>query len=377
MLQSQNDKKLAVLGTRGIPAGYGGFETFAEYLALYLVSNDWEVTVYCQEEGSGDIYEDKWKNVRLVHIPVTQEGALGTIIFDWKSILHASHEKSLKLTLGYNTAIFCALYNLKGIPNLINMDGLEWRREKWNFFEKAWLYVNERFACRLAHHLIADHPEIKQNLSRQLSDDKITTIPYGAEAIRVADSRLLNQYGLESKGYCLVIARSVPENSILEIVSAFSEKRRGLMLTVLGEYMPNDNPFHQKIFDAASDEVLFLGTIYDKLVVAALRYHCRLHIHGHRVGGTNPSLVEALGAGSPVLAHDNTFNRWVAGKHAAYFKNAVECASQLDRLLADEAALEAIGEAGRKRHAEVFAWGKILSAYESLLVKWLPCHDAG
>ena len=114
-------KKIAILGTRGIPAQYGGFETFAEHLALYLVKRGWQVTVYCQEKGSGDIAEDTWCNIRRVRIPVTCKGAVGTIIFDWKSVLHVAREQSLVLTLGYNTAVFSARLRLKGLPNLINI----------------------------------------------------------------------------------------------------------------------------------------------------------------------------------------------------------------------------------------------------------------
>ena len=132
-------KTLRILGTRGIPAQHGGFETFAQHLALYLSDHDWEVIVYCQDEGSGAAYENTWSNVSLIHIPVKSKGAFGTIEFDWKSTLHASKGKDLILTLGYNTAIFCFLYRLKGIINIINMDGIEWKRDKWSFIERTWL----------------------------------------------------------------------------------------------------------------------------------------------------------------------------------------------------------------------------------------------
>ena len=136
------NKSFAILGTRGIPASHGGFETFAEKLALYLVDKGWTVTVYCQETGTGSIYESIWQGVRLIHIPVKQNNALGSIIFDWRSTLHTCREKSLKLTLGYNTAVFTSLYRLKRLQSLINMDGIEWKRKKWCVSEKIWLYFN-------------------------------------------------------------------------------------------------------------------------------------------------------------------------------------------------------------------------------------------
>ena len=362
---------LRILGTRGIPAQHGGFETFAERLALYLVDKGWEVTVYCQEDDGEQIFEDRWNGVRLVHIPVRQQGARGTIVFDWKSTLHAANEPGLVLTLGYNTAVFCALYRLKGIANLINMDGIEWRRQKWSVLERAWLYLNERMGCWLGNHLIADHPEIKRHLVSRVSESKITMIPYGADRIDVADLAVTAQYGLMPSQYALVIARPEPENSILEIVLAFSRKSYGMKLVVLGQYDYENILYHRQVLDAASDEVVFLGAIYDKQVVSVLRFHSLLYVHGHQVGGTNPSLVEALGAGNPVLAHDNCFNRWVAGSGAQYFIDEQACAEQFDLLLNNQTKLLQMQRESIKRHEEIFTWEKVLGEYEELLKQWV------
>lgn len=366
--------RMAILGTHGIPARHGGFETFAEHLALYLVSRGWAVTVYCQEKGKGKVFEDQWKGVRLVRIPVRIPGPIGTMIFDWRSTLHAACEGDLILSLGYNTAIFCILYRLSGRTNLMNMDGLEWRRDKWSRPAKMWLYFNEWAGCRLADQLIADHPEIRNHLTRWVSERKIAMIPYGADTCEDADVNLLRTFGLKKKGYALVIARPEPENSLLEIVSAFSEKRRRYTLVILGNYRPYENPYHRKVMNAGSDEVLFLGAIYEKKVVAALRRYCRLYIHGHQVGGTNPSLVEALASASPVLAHANIFNRWVAGKQAAFFTDRETCGAALDRLLDDDVMLNAMSEASLLRYEEAFTWEKILPSYESLLLSMVTTH---
>src|SRR5574337_523144 len=216
--------KLSILGCRGIPARHGGFETFAEQLALYLAVRGWQVAVYCQDENRARkaVYEESWNGVRLIHVPARFGGAAGTIYFDWLSTLHASGEDGIKLTLGYNTALFTLLYRARGRQSVINMDGLEWRRAKWSFPEKAWLYLNERLGCLFAHHLVADNPAIKDHLATRTNASKITTIPYGAEAVTSADENLLKNYGLRPDGYALIIARPEPENSILEIVSAFS-----------------------------------------------------------------------------------------------------------------------------------------------------------
>lgn len=367
-------KQIRILGTRGIPAAHGGFETFAEHLALYLVSHGWRVVVYCQEDGTGPVFEDTWQGVERIHIPVAQQGPKGTIVFDWKATLHAAQYADLCLTLGYNTAIFCSLLRLKGVPNLINMDGIEWQRQKWGVVAKTWFWLNDRAGCWLGNHLVADHPEIKTHLSTRVAAAKITMIPYGADLIESADAALLAPYDLEPCSYAILIARAEPENSILEVVLAWSRTRRGIKLVVLGKYDPS-HAYQQVVKEAASDEVIFPGAIYDRNIVNALRYHTLFYIHGHQVGGTNPSLVEALGAGNAVLAHDNRFNRWVAGPGAAYFHNEAECADQLDALLGDPAELGRMSEASLERHGAMFTWEKVLAEYEELLVRWSSAEN--
>jgi glycosyltransferase involved in cell wall biosynthesis len=361
-----------ILGTRGIPAAHGGFETFAEYLALHLGAHGWKVTCYCQEDGEGPVFEDSWQGIRRVRIPVRQQGPKGTVVFDWKATLHAARSTDLCLTLGYNTAVFGALLRVRGIPNLFNMDGMEWARAKWGPVARAWFYLNDWAGCWLGDHLIADHPEMKRHLSLRVGADKITMIPYGADEVDGASSEPIEAFGLVPQCYFTLIARAEPENSILDVVRAFSAKRRGSTLAVLGNYDTERNAYHRAVRDAASDEVRFLGAIYDKAVVQALRFHCAGYIHGHQVGGTNPSLVEALGASNPVLAHDNRFNRWVAGPSARYFRNATACAEQLDEIVASPELRASMRAASRTRFLEVFTWPNVLDQYEQLLARFLP-----
>ncbi len=362
--------QLSILGTRGIPAAHGGFETFAERLALHMVERGTHVTVYCQGDGQSTPGERMWRGIRLVNVPVSRDDAMGTIVFDWRSTRLAVREGGTMLTLGYNTGLFAALPLLGRVPNLINMDGLEWKRRKWRLPERAWLYLNERFASWWATHLVADHPEIKNHLVTRARSEKITVIPYGADVVTEADPALLESLGLAPGSYAAVIARAEPENSLLEIVEAFSAKPRGIRLVVLGTLRPQRCEYHRQVIEAASEEVLFPGAIYDREVLAALRLHCRLFIHGHTVGGTNPTLVEALGAGSPVLAHDNMFNRWVAGDGGCYFSDRAGCDAQLDRLLNDDAQLDRMRSAARARHAERFTWNQVLGEYDALLGMW-------
>lgn len=364
-------KLIRVMGTRGVPAAHGGFETFCEHLSLFLVAKGWRVVVYCQDDGTGPVFEDIWRGVERVHIPVAQSGPKGTIVFDWKATVHAANHSGLCLTLGYNTAVFCGLLRLKGIPNLINMDGIEWSRMKWGPVAKLWFWLNDWAGCWLGNHLVADHPQIKLHLQSRVNGNKITTIPYGADAVTAAPTAPVQSLGLVPGQFLTVIARPEPENSLLEIVQGFSAKPRGVQLVVLGNYQ-QDNAFHRAVKAAASAEVRFVGAIYDKAVVQALRFHCAAYVHGHQVGGTNPSLVEALGCGNAVIAHDNRFNRWVVGDGAMYFNGADGFSSCMDALQANPAKLNELRQHGQRRFHEAFTWPDVLQQYEDLLTRYLP-----
>ena len=364
-------KHINILGIRGLPASHGGFETFAENLALYLIKQGWIVTVFCQE-SAGDVAGvcvSDWNGVRRIHIPVNGDGAKATVVFDYLSVVQAIKEQGLFLTLGYNTALFNVLFRLKGRKNLINMDGIEWTRPKWKWYEKTWLYLNERAGCLIANHLIADHPEIKSHLVTRVSANKVTMIPYGARSVVNADIELLKDYGLRAGEYALVIARPEPENSILEIVRAYSARPRGKSLVVLGKY-EQKKAYHSQVLDVASKEVMFVGAVYDHATLNTLRFYSCLYIHGHTVGGTNPSLIEALGAGQPVLAHDNKFNRWVAGDDSLYFSNEEKCNEILTNVLDDKSKLRSVGKANYRRYLKLFTWDKVLEQYNDLLVRY-------
>ena len=359
--------RVRILGSRGIPNRHGGFEACAEHLAPWLVTRGWEVTVYCQEAPGGAVWDDTWQGVRLTHVPTPMEGARGSLWFDAWTTRHAARHDDLVLTLGFNTAVFFPWYRLRGRRHVVNMDGVEWQRGKWSRPIRAWFYANSWMAGLSAHHLIADHPGIASLLARRGWSGRTTMVPYGADRVDAAPTAPLVPFGLSSRGYGLVVARPEPENSILEIVHAWSSRRRLWPLVVLGTY-EQGHRYHAAVRAAASPDVRFPGAIYDATVVQALRHHARLYVHGHTVGGTNPSLVEALGAGSPVLAHDNPFNRWVAGRDTAWFVDEPTCAQALDRLLDDPTHLDAMRAASYARHAEAFTWEQVLPAYEAVLL---------
>lgn len=358
-----------ILGTHGVPANYGGFETAAENVARYLVDRGWRAIVYCQTDHGGSIYEDAWNGIERVNISVPNLGWLGTAKFDWLSIRHAVKRRDVCLTFGYNTGVFNALQRIHRVPNVINMDGIEWSRRRWGIFRQAILYVNERFAAWFGNELIADHPELNTYLRTRAPERKITTITYGAHRLDNIPSTSVEGLGLEPKRYLTLIARPIPENSIRELVEGFSAKKREIQLAVLGDYDGGADAYHREVLDAASDEVVFLGAIYDPAVVQALRYHSLGYLHGHTVGGTNPSLVEALAAGNPVIAHNNKYNTWVAGEAGLYFNTPEDVEKCIDQLLHDNALATELSRNALRRFESEFTWDHVAGQYEALLRK--------
>ena len=365
-------KTVRILGTHGVPANYGGFETAAENIGLYLVSRGWRVIVYCQVPGTGATIEDRWNGIERVLIPMHLPGWKGTSKFDWIAIRHASKFRDLCLTFGYNTAIFNTLQRLKGIPNVINMDGMEWSRARWGLAKQAILYINERIACYVGNHLIADHPEIEKHLRTRAPKSKITTLTYGADPVVSPPPEPVQRLGLEPGRYLSLIARPIAENSILEMVQGFSSKLRDMKLAILGSFEPQANEYHRQVLDAAGPEVVFLGAIYDKQVVQALRFHSFAYVHGHTVGGTNPSLVEALAAGNAVIAHDNPYNRWVVQEGAVFFNDAGSFSERVGMLMGAPTRVASMRQASLSRHAQEFTWEHVAGQYEQLLLRYLP-----
>jgi len=360
--------KIRILGSRGIPAHHGGFETFAEQLSLYLVAQGHKVVVYCQTGDRSEVGEDTWCGVERVTL-YGGPGAVGTVRFDWDSVRHAAARDGLILTLGYNTAVFSLVYVLRGRPTLMNMDGLEWKRPKWSKLQRLWLRLNEFAGAKLSTHLIADHPEIGAHLRKLAPAAKISIIHYGADAVTSADETLLQRWNCTPDEYAVCIARPEPENSHLEIVRAFSARPRGYPLLVLGTFNPA-NPYHRKVQACASPEVVFPGPIYDRAEVNALRFFARFYVHGHRVGGTNPSLVESLAAGNAVIARHNNFNGWVAGEGALYFATEQD----LERIFTDLGdnphQVHAMRSASVSRHDELFTLDQVHRSYEDLLLRF-------
>jgi len=366
------EKTVNILGIRGIPAAHGGFETFAQHFSLWLVERGWRVVVYCQHQADDetapqDGFEDEWQGVHRIHLRVKGGGSLSTISFDLKAVRDVLKRPGIDLVLGYNTALFSMLQRLKGRKVLMNMDGIEWKRDKWSIPAKIWFWINELIGAHICTVPIADHPEIACHLRRH-GTRGIEVIPYGSARIDDASVDPVRALGLEPGGYLISIARIEPENSILEIVRSFSSRTRKTKLVVLGKFR-RDDKYHIKVKQSASEEVIFPGAIYDPTVVRSLRFHAAAYVHGHQVGGTNPSLVEALGAGNAIIAHNNRFNRWVAGDQQFYFADEQSLDAQFELVIADPTRRELAQLASRSNHETRFTLGGVHEAYHDLMLR--------
>ncbi|GGE10587.1 hypothetical protein GCM10011390_32060 [Aureimonas endophytica] len=359
-----------ILGTRGIPAAHGGFETFAEHLALFLVDRGWKVGVYCQDQravSGSRLMTETWRGIDLLHVAVPSEGPLSTLVFDWHCVRDAARRDAVNLVLGYNGAAFLPYLRLHGRRVVTNMDGIEWRRAKWGMAAKTWFWTNEWIAAWTSHRMIADHPAIADHLATRRARAATAMIPYGSDMVTDAPVEPVTALGLSPQDYLVSIARLEPDNSILPMVEGFSRRPRGKKLAVLGNLDPAI-PYHRALLDAAGPEVVFTGGLYDPAQVQALRFHAFTYLHGHTVGGTNPSLVESLAAGNAVIAHDNAFNRWTAGAAARFFRTGDEFVAALEARLAERREPGEV-RAIAWREAARFDWPSVLGAYEAQLLE--------
>lgn len=320
--------KVAIFGTRGIPNHYGGFEQCAEYLALGLTQRGIQVTVY--NSHNHPYKESTWNGVDIVHCydPEFKWGTVGQFIYDLNCILDIRKKKpQVVLQLGYTSSSVWGRLLPKGSVVTTNMDGLEWKRTKYSERVKKFLRYAEKLGVKFSDHLIADSIGIQQYL-KETYNAASTYIPYGANLFDSPAESSLASYNLEKYKYDILIARLEPENSIdiiLEGVSRANTNRPMLVVgkhaTTYGEYLKNKY--------AQFENIKFVGGIYDINILNNLRYFSNIYFHGHTVGGTNPSLLEAMASHSSICANDNGFNKYILGEDATYFSTAEDVKQRL------------------------------------------------
>lgn len=358
--------KIAILGTRGIPARYGGFETFAERLALGLAERGIDVTVFCDSEPS--TAPSSWSGITLRHAQTSFGGPLQTVLYDLWCLWAARSGFDVVYMLGYGAAPFCLIPRLWGTTVWINPDGVEWARAKWGRLAKSYFRLMEWTSVRAASRIIADANAIAQHLrARHRTRFTCSVIPYGCDLITSPPPiDVLGRWQLTPGGYYLVVCRLEPENHVLEILRAFQQSRSTKQLVVLGNL--TETQYVKKLRGVQDDRITLIGTVYDQEQLTCLRYYSAAYMHGHSVGGTNPSLLEAMGCGNLILAHDNPFNRETLDACGLYF-NSVPRLTELIHHIEEEpeAVLKQLQKDCQSRVRSLFCWDDIIARYCDLL----------
>lgn len=356
---------VAMIGTRGVPAAYGGFETAVEEVGRRLVERGHRVTVYTR--GS-QTREREHLGMRVVHLPALPQKQLETLSHTGFSTMHALVNRRPDAAFVFNAANapFLPLLRARGIPTALHMDGLEWRRSKWGARGKAYYRWAEQFGVRTADALIADAPGIGDYYADQFGVPT-ELIRYGAPILDAAPTDGIRELGLEPGGYHLVVARFEPENHVLEIVEGYRRSDAHRPLVVVGS-APYSAAYTQSIQDAAGTDprIRFLGGVYDQDLLDALYFHAMTYVHGHSVGGTNPSLLRAMGAGTAVIAYDVPFNREVLADEAWFFEDERDVAKHFSAVESDAAGVADLAGKARVRARDSFRWDEVAAAYESL-----------
>lgn len=367
-MKETNRKKIriSIVGSRGIPAKYGGFETFAEEISSLLVEKGFEVTVQCDFNSYSEI---NYKGVNLFFTSVAKSD--NPLKYYFEGIRWAVKNTDIVFVTSSAGSFFYFLNFFKKKIIITNPDGLEFKRAKWSLFKRIYLKFSEMLAVKLSDYIIADSEAIKEYLfnSYKNIEKKIRVIEYGAYTNNEFNPAILEKYKLIPNFYYLVVSRLEPENNLDTIINAFQNTTTQSPLVIVGNKI-NTRYVNQLISLNSSGKIHFIGGIYDKKELNALRNSCKAYIHGHSVGGTNPSLLEAMGSRNIILAHDNEFNREVTSGNQLYFNSMEQCSDKINEI-------EMMSEEEKERYKNLsysmitnkYNWNNILKKYLDLLNK--------
>lgn len=362
--------KIGIAGTRGIPNNYGGFEQCAEYLSVLLASRGHDVTVY--NTHYHPYSESYYRGVKVKHVwnPELTVGTAGNFIYDFLCMRDAIKDKAdILLVLGYTTAsIFFPIMSFGTSVVVTNMDGLEWKRDKWSDTVKKLALWFEKLGAKYSHHLVSDNEKIREYLLKTYGKDS-TFIPYGCEPFSKPDVSVLSGYGVAEGRYSIVIARMEAENNIDMVLEGYCKSRCEDPILVVGNMITG---YATMLIDKYSGDkrIRFTGGIYNQDDLNNLRHHAKYYFHGHSVGGTNPSLLEAMASPVYVVAHGNEFNRSVLESNASFFMNSDDVCAIVDSFKKDSSVNDAI-QANLKKVREQYNWNTIADQYEQLFKRAL------
>jgi glycosyltransferase involved in cell wall biosynthesis len=355
---------IAMVGTRGVPARYGGFETAVDEVGRRLADAGHRVVVYCRTtKDGGATPPDSYLGMELIQLPAARKRSLETLSHTALSVAHlVRHRTDVAFVFNAANATLLPVIRAARIPVATHVDGLEWQRAKWGGAGRRYYRTAESLAVRWSDALIADARGIADYYRREF-DAPTTLLTYGAPLIEPGADRLA-ELGLEPGGYHLVVARFEPENHVDVIVDGYRRSSATKPLVVVGS-APYSDEYTARVHGLADDRVRFLGGVWDQTQLDQLYSNCFTYLHGHSVGGTNPSLLRALGGGAAVLAFDVDFNREVTAESGHYWRSADDVAALVAAAEADPARVHADG-ARALQLATGYDWDDVAAGYEQL-----------
>lgn len=371
-----NGKKaaIAIIGSRGIPSKYGGFETFTEYISTEFAKNGYKIFVSCEHMDKEDRICE-YNGVNLFYFPLkSPKGGLFRIlyefIYDVYSLWWASRRADVIYMLGYSASFFFFIPKLFGKRLLVNPDGLEWKRSKFNPLIKSLLKLSERVMVFWTKEIVADSKNIKYYFDNKYRLN-CYFIPYGVSKIKkISWDENKIDFNIIPKDYWLVVARLEPENNIEMIIEGYLKSKTKKSLVIVGNFASGKYEFLIKgLLKNKPDEkkIIFTGGIYNPEKLNMVRQNCYGYIHGHSVGGTNPSLLEAMMMKSIIIAHDNEFNREVCGDFALYFNNSDYLSHKLAMIDSNREKFIEFGVQAHDRVLKKYSWDGVIKDYETLL----------
>ena len=361
--------KIGIMGTRGIPNNYGGFEQFAQTISLGLFRQGHEVYVY---NSSHHPYKGKdWNGVQIIHCKDWEQklGTFGQFFYDLNCIRDARKRNfDVLFHFGYSSDSFWWRRWPKKTVNIVNMDGLEWKRTKYNWLTRKFLKWAESLAAKKADVLVADSLAIQQHILDKYNKTS-NFIPYGAVIFANPHAGGLSKFQLMPNKYFLVIARMEPENNIEMILEGFTASNQSCPLLIIGN---TSNRFGKYISSRyQQSNIIFAGAVYDNELLNNLRYYSQIYFHGHSVGGTNPSLLEAMACGCTIAAHDNIFNKAVLEKEGYYFSSAADVTAIINKPNEPDRA-EQFRSLNKEKIRSIYNPEKVLASYGELIGN--VCH---
>lgn len=353
---------VAIIGTRGYPSFYGGFETLVRKLAPYLADCGWEVTVYGRPGRTVDSPQYHRANIRTLTTMGIESKSLSTLTFGATSILDASRRRpDVALVMNVANGYWLPILRRRRIPSVVNVDGIEWQRDKWSGLGKVVFERGARLTAKFGDILISDSKQIGAFWEENFGRSSVF-IPYGGDP---PNSELEPMAGLRRRGYALLVARFVPENTVGEFLDAAEQIAQRRPVVIVGS-SGNGGPLEDRVrsLSAANSAVTWLGHLADDRKLYSLWQNCGAYFHGHSVGGTNPALVQAMACGAPTIARDTVFNREVLQGAGLFVEpHPGHIASAVQNLLTDASLQASLSSQAKARAGESYSWKAVCDAY--------------